>query len=111
MDIAAVRGEKDMRVFLIACLATIVLAVGGFYALASVQKPTGAAYVTEGARTSPKWSWREVFSRKKAAPQNVAMAMPQSTEALAEDCDVSSAWGWIMADFVSSPTADTTCEK
>lgn len=98
-----------MRVFLIACLAMVVLAVGGFFALASVQKPTGAVYVTDGARTSPKWSWRQVMSRPKAGPQNVSMAMPQPTEALAGDCDVASAWGWILADFTASPTSDLTC--
>jgi hypothetical protein len=99
-----------MRVFLIACLAMVVLAVGGFYALASVQKPSGAVYVTEGARTSPKWSWRQVMSRPKAGPQTVAMAMPEPTGALGDDCNISSAWGWILADFTASPTSDVICE-
>ena len=39
-----------MRVFLIACLAAIVFAVGGLVALASVQKSVGVAYVGDGAR-------------------------------------------------------------
>ena len=39
-----------MRVFLIACLAAIVFAVGGLVALASVQRLAGMAYVGDGAR-------------------------------------------------------------
>ena len=39
-----------MRVFLIACLAAIVFAVGGLVGLAAVQQPAGIAYVGDGAR-------------------------------------------------------------
>lgn len=99
-----------MRVFLIACLAVVVLGVGAFYALSKVQRPAGTYYTTDGARISPKWSWRQMIGKPKAAPQTVAMAMPQAGGALADDCDVYSAWGWILADFSSTPTADPTCE-
>ncbi len=101
-----------MRVFLIACLATVILAVGGLFALASVQKPSGMAYVGDGARVSPSWSWRQVITRVKAAPSNTAsMALPQSNEAMAEDCEVTSTWSLILADFRDTATADPTCEK
>jgi hypothetical protein len=99
-----------MRVFLIACAATLILAVGGLFALASVQKPAGVAYVGDGARISPKWSWRQVVSRPKEAPQNVSMVVPQPSEPLSEDCNTFSAWAWIMADFQQSATADGTCD-
>jgi hypothetical protein len=98
-----------MRVFLAACLAVLVLALGAFYTLNAVQKPAGAAYTTEGARINPKWSLRQVFSKAKAAPTTVAMAIPQS-DGVAEDCGVSSAWALILADFSSSPTAEPACE-
>lgn len=98
-----------MRVFLISCLAVVILGLGAVLALNSVQKPSGARYTTEGARISPSWSIRQVFSKPKAAPQTVAMAMP-SSDGTAENCDVSSAWALILADFGSSPTAEPTCE-
>jgi hypothetical protein len=99
-----------MRVFLVSCLAVVVLALGAVLALNSVQKPTGTRYTTEGARISPAWSVRQVFSRSKAAPKTVAMAMPASENTSDENCDVSSAWTMILADFSSSPTTEPTCE-
>jgi hypothetical protein len=98
-----------MRVFLIACLAVLVLALGAFLTLNSVQKPAGATYTTEGARINPKWSLRQVFSRSKTAPKTVAMAVPES-EGMSDDCGVSSAWTLIHSDFSSSPTAEPICE-
>jgi hypothetical protein len=98
-----------MRVFLISCLSAIVIAVGALLVLSMVQKPAGTAFVGDGARVSPRWSFREVISKTKPAPQNVSMVVPESG-ALAEDCDVSSAWAWIMADFKPSPTGDAACE-
>jgi hypothetical protein len=99
-----------MRVFLISCVAVVVLAVGAFLSLSTVQKPSGTRWTTEGARISPTWSFRQVFSRKKAAPTNtVAMAMP-SGDGTEETCDVSNAWAMILADFSESPTAEATCE-
>lgn len=100
-----------MRVFLIACLATLVLALGALFTLNSVQKRAGTSYTTEGARIAPSWGLRQVFSKQKVAPKTVAMALPES-EGMADDCgDVSSAWAMILADFASSPTAEPTCER
>lgn len=100
-----------MRVFLIACLAVLVLALGAFFTLNSVQKRAGTIYTSDGARINPKWSLRQVFSRPKAAPQTVAMAMPQSEGMVDDECAVTSAWAMIMADFSSSPTAEPSCEQ
>ena len=99
-----------MRVFLIACLAIVVIAVGAFLTLGAAQKPAGAVYTTDGARISPKWSWRQMIGKPKAAPQTVAMALPAASGALTDDCDVYSAWSWILADFLSTATTDPTCE-
>lgn len=99
-----------MRVFLISCLAVVVLGLGAVLALNSVQKPSGARYTTEGARISPSWSFRHVFSKPKAAPQTVAMAMPTSDNVREEGCEVPSAWALIVADFTDSPTAEYSCE-
>jgi hypothetical protein len=100
-----------MRVFLVSCLAVVVLALGAVLALNSVQKPSGTRYTTEGARISPAWSIRQVFSKPKAGPKTVAMAMPTSDSTADENCDVSSAWAMILADFRDSPTAEPTCEQ
>jgi Tfp pilus assembly protein PilV len=101
-----------MRVFLIACLAAVIFAVGGLFALASVQKPAGVAYATEGTRITPSWSWRQMISRTRAAPTNTAsMSVSSSNEAMAEDCNVTSAWSYILVDFRDSPTADVSCDK
>jgi hypothetical protein len=100
-----------MRVFLVSCLAVVVLALGAILALNSVQKPSGTRYTTEGARISPAWSIRQVFSKPKAGPKTVAMAMPASDGVADENCDVSSAWAMILADFRDSPTAEPTCEQ
>jgi hypothetical protein len=98
-----------MRVFLISCLAVVVLALGAFLSLNAVQKPTGVRYTTEGARINPGWSFRQIFT--KPAPKTVAMAMPTSEGMADNNCDVSSAWALILADFSSSATADPTCEE
>jgi hypothetical protein len=99
-----------MRVFLISCLAVVVLAVGAFLALNAVQKPTGVKYSTDGVRIDKNWTFRQVFTRAKPSPKTVAMAMPASDGLAEEGCDVSSAWSLILADFSSSATADPGCE-
>jgi hypothetical protein len=104
--------EEEMRAFLIACLAIIVLAGGAFYALGAVQRTSGVAYTTDGARISPKWSWRQMISRAKGMPKTAtaSMVMPVADEDLAEDCGTSTAWSMILADFVGTPTADPACQ-
>ena len=99
-----------MRIFLIACVAVVVIAIAAALSLNSVQKPSGTRYTTEGARIHPSWSFRQVFSRTKKAPQTVAMAMPTSDDVAEEGCEVPSAWALILADFTDSPTAEYLCE-
>ena len=99
-----------MRVFVISCLAVVVLAIGAMLALNSVQKPAGVRYTTEGARIHPAWSFRQVFSKPKKAPQTVAMALPTADNLDVEGCEVPSAWALILADFADSPTAEYLCE-
>jgi hypothetical protein len=100
-----------MRVFLISCLAVVVLAIGAFLSLNAVQKTAGAKFSTDGARISSGWSMRQVFSKPKAAPNTVAMAMPASDGMAEEGCAVTSAWALILADFSNSPTAEPACEQ
>lgn len=50
------KGRDDMRVFLIAVLATIILAVGSVFALNIAQRTSGAVFTTEGARINPAWT-------------------------------------------------------
>jgi hypothetical protein len=99
-----------MRVFLISCLAVVVLALGALLTLYPLQKRASEkAVTTEGARISPTWSARQIFSKPKAAPKTVAMAMPTSEGMADEEC-ASSAWTMILADFSSSPTDEPACE-
>ena len=99
-----------MRVFLIACLAVVILAVAALLTLNPFQRRASEkAFTTEGARITATWSARQLFSRPKAAPNTVAMAMPAS-EGLADEQCTSSAWTMILADFSSSPTDEPACE-
>ena len=99
-----------MRVFLVSCLAVVVLALGALVTLYPLQKRASEkAFTTEGARISPTWSARQLFSKPKAPPKTVAMAMP-SSEGVPEDQCASSAWTMILADFSSSPTDEAACE-
>jgi hypothetical protein len=99
-----------MRVFLISCLAVVVVALAALLTLYPLQKRASEkAFTTEGARISPSWSARQIFSKPKTAPNTVAMAMPAS-EGMSEAECVSTAWSMILADFSSSPTDEATCE-
>ena len=97
-----------MRVFLIACLAVVVLAIAALYMLGSVQEPTGVAYSTGATRTDPSWSWREPISATPA-PQNASMSMSKTSDASASDCLRASSWTYIRTDFAGTPTADPIC--
>ena len=97
-----------MRVFLVSCLAVVVLALGALLSLSAVQEPTGASYSTSGARISPAWSIRQVFSQP-TAPSTAAKTTPMSEGTVDEQCDVGT-WAMIRADFRNSPTAEPTCK-
>ncbi|SRR5579883_2594509 len=89
-----------MRAFLAACLAIVVIGGAGYFGLNVLQKPSGVAYATDGARISPRWSWRSVFRPSKAPPAaKTAMTIPEAEDDMAEECDVRTAWQWIFVDF------------
>jgi hypothetical protein len=99
-----------MRAFLLACLAIVVVGTAGYFFLNSMQTPTGIAYATDGARISPKWSWRSVFHRAKAAATTkTAMNIPEPAGDMAEECDVRTAWQWIFVDFGSPDGESEVC--
>jgi len=45
-----------MRVFLVACIAIIVLACGAVFSLGAIQQSTAAAFSTDGTRIDPSWA-------------------------------------------------------
>jgi hypothetical protein len=99
-----------MRVYLIACVAIVVIGLAALLTLYPLQKRASEkAFTTEGARITPSWSARQIFSRPKPAPKTVAMATPTS-EGMAEDQCASSAWTMILADFSTSLTDEAACE-
>lgn len=72
-----------MRAFLVACLAIVAVAVGGYYWLGTVQQPSGVAYATDGARINTSWAWRSVLG-------------PGDAQA---GCDMRTDWQWIFVDL------------
>ena len=71
-----------MRAFLLACLAALVIGAAGYFAFEALQRPSGAAFATEGARIDPSWSWRTVL-------------VPPS----AQQCQPRKIWQWFFVDF------------
>jgi hypothetical protein len=100
-----------MRAFLTACLAIVVIGAGGYFFLNAMQKPSGIAYTTDGARISPKWSWRSVFRRTNARgpATKTAMNIPEAPSDMAEECDVRTASQWIFVDFGSPDGESAIC--
>ena len=78
-----------MRAFLTACLVIVVLGVGAYFALNTIQKPSGIAYATDGARIDPQWSWRSASSPAEAATPGAS----------SEGCELRTASQWIFVDF------------
>jgi len=99
-----------MRAFLAACLAIVVIGAGSYFALSTLQQPTGVAYTTDGARISPQWSWRAVFRQAKADEPAIktGMTIPAAPGELADDCDMRTAWQWIFVDF-GNPKGEAAC--
>jgi len=99
-----------MRAFLAACLAIVVIGAGSYFALSTLQQPTGVAYTTDGARISPQWSWRAVFRQTKADEPAIktGMTIPAAPGERADDCDMRTAWQWIFVDF-GSPKGEAAC--
>jgi hypothetical protein len=87
-----------MRAFLLACLVTVVIGAGGYFTLASMQKSTGVAFATDGARINPQWTWRSMF-RKTKTPAAGGMTVPGAPSELVDECDTRTASQWIFVDF------------
>jgi hypothetical protein len=102
-----------MRAFLLACLAAIILAGGGFLALGALQKPSGVAFATDGARINPHWAWRQTFRRAWRNPPP-ATGHPLSAEELSaaraqlgpESCEVAEAYQFLFVDFGEEDESD-----
>ena len=100
-----------MRAFLAACGAIVILAIVGYFGVNSVQRLSGVAYTTEGARITPSWSWRRLFSRTGAVPAaNAGITVPTASASLAEECDVVTTWRWILVDFGSAAKEAPDCQ-
>jgi len=86
-----------MRAFLLACLAILVIGVGGYFFLGSMQESSGAAFATDGARINPDWAWRSVSTQAGAGET------PQG------ECDTRKAWQWIFVDFARPEGESALC--
>jgi hypothetical protein len=81
-----------MRAFLVACLAIVVVAVGGYFFVNAMQESSGLAYATDGARINTSWAWRSVSGPTGASE-------PGTQPAQAHECDARKTWQWIFVDF------------
>jgi hypothetical protein len=71
-----------LRAFLLACVAIVVIAIGGYFLLASMQQPTGVAFASDGTRISTNWVWRGTPNARQAG-----------------ECDPRKPWQWFFVDF------------
>jgi hypothetical protein len=99
-----------MRAFLAACLGIIVIGIAGYFSVNTLQKPSGIAYTTDGARISPQWSWRSVF-RGTAGPATTGTAtkISEATNEMVEECEARTPWQWVFVDFGKPEGEPTTC--
>jgi hypothetical protein len=81
-----------VRVYLAACLASVIICIGGYFALNTIQEPTGLAYATDGARINPHWAWRSVLG--PSGPTE-----PSTKTATDQKCSTREAWQWIFVEF------------
>src|SRR5262249_32303340 len=100
-----------MRAFLAACLAIVVIAAGSYFALSTLQQPTGIAYTTDGARIRPQSSWRSAFphAHVDSAPAMTGTTIPKPVGEPANDCNMRTAWQWIFVDFGNPQWEASTC--
>jgi hypothetical protein len=99
-----------MRVFLAACLAIVVVMVGAYFALNAVQRPSGVAFTTEGARIDPSWTRRHLVHASATPAAPGGMAIPAADTAMADECDVGTTWKWILVDFGASSHDAPECQ-
>jgi hypothetical protein len=97
-----------MRAFLAACVGIVVIAIAGYYSVNTLQKPTGAAYATDGVRIDPQWSWRSVSGDTAASPAATGSDTKHSEDTV-EECELRTPWQWIFVDFGKPEGEPTTC--
>jgi hypothetical protein len=83
-----------MRAFLVACLALVAIAAGGYFFLGALQQPSGVAFATDGARIDANWAWRSVSGPAGA------------TETAQAECDARKTWQWGFVDL-GRPTGES----
>ena len=81
-----------MRAFSAACLAIILIVVGGYFVLSAVQQPSGVAFASDAARIDTSWAWRSPLSF-------TSVADPGKKTVQEEACQKHSPWQWIFIDF------------
>jgi hypothetical protein len=104
--------EKKMRVFLASVFAMIILGAGALLAFGMAQRTSAEAYVTDGVRTTPAWSWRQMLRRSVNQASvgqkvNVGAGINPASMRLEQDdahgekdaCDQARALRWLMIDF------------
>jgi hypothetical protein len=79
-----------MRAFLLACLAIVVIGIGGYFFLSSLQQPTGVANTSDAARITTNWSWRRPTANSS-------------------ECDAHKWWQWIFVDFGDRSDESVAC--
>jgi hypothetical protein len=84
-----------MRVFLLACLAIVVIGIGGYFVANAAQQPSGVAFATDGARIDTSWAWR---SAGRSEPATAA-----------QECSLRKPWGWIFVDFGKPRSESAAC--
>jgi hypothetical protein len=111
--------EGEMRVFLAAVLAAVVLAFVALLALNTTQRTAAAAYTSEGARINPTWSWRRVMRRtvnqaavgQRMSPGSAVNPSGMQVEENVEGtCAQATALTWLFVDFGESATGDEGSE-
>jgi hypothetical protein len=104
-------GGFAMRAFLAACLAIVIIGAGSYFALSTLQQPTGVVYTTDGARISTQWSWRAVFRQATTSGSAVktGKVTPEAPGELADDCNMRTSWQWIFVDFGSPEGEPAAC--
>jgi hypothetical protein len=100
-----------VRAFLVACLAILALGAGGFFGLNVMQKPSGIAYTSRGARIDPQWAWRSVLRDTGATPPaaKTATALAEASHGPTEECDLPTIWQWVFVDFGTPEGEPKTC--
>jgi hypothetical protein len=98
-----------VRVYLAACLAIVVICIGGYFALNTIQEPTGIAYATDGTRISPHWAWRSVVGPSGQSEEPATKEESVTKVATVEECNRRKAWQWIFVDFGRPEGEPTIC--